>query len=99
MRLIVTAATAFLGGRTQPVAWPVPVVIRGSMYVVYELHLTNLASQDLLLKRIEVLDSRGATLVEFRDSELRGMVGRLITQLRVQGGAFTVSTEPPVVAT
>jgi Peptidase family M23 len=126
------------------VPWrPTPVVIGGKMQLVYELHLTNFASVDLSLKRIEVLDSAGVVLSDLKDSDLNGIIGRfdhmapttskllippgvrvlayLSVQLgtlgaypitlrhrieyqapatsdraSVQGGAFTISTEPPV---
>jgi murein DD-endopeptidase len=55
---------------------PTPVVIGGKKQLVYELHLTNFASVDLLLKRIEVLDSAGAVLSDLKDSELSGTIGR-----------------------
>jgi murein DD-endopeptidase len=122
---------------------PTPVVIGGKMQLVYELHLTNFASVDLSLKRIEVLDSAGAVLTDLHDSELKGIIGRIdrtdpttdkllippgvralayllvplatlgappialrhrieyqasetSDRASVQGGAFTLSTEPPV---
>jgi murein DD-endopeptidase len=122
---------------------PMPVVIGGKKLLLYELHLTNFASTDLTLKRIEIVDSAGAVLSDLTDSELKGNIGRidhtvgatdkllippgvrvlaylsaplgtlgakpieLIHRIEyqaserserasVQGGAFTVSAEPPV---
>jgi murein DD-endopeptidase len=60
------------------VPWrPMPVVVGGKKQLVYELHLTNFASTDLALKRIEVVDSAGAVLSDLRDSELNGIIGRI----------------------
>jgi murein DD-endopeptidase len=59
------------------VPWvPMPVVVGGQNLLVYELHMTNFAAVDLTLRQIEVLDSSGATLKAFRDSELTGILGR-----------------------
>ena len=51
-------------------------MIGGKMLLIYELHLTNFASVDLSLKRIEVLDSAGAVLSDLKDSALKGIIGR-----------------------
>jgi murein DD-endopeptidase len=60
------------------VPWrPMPVVIDGKKLLQYELHLTNFASKDLALKRIEVADSTGAVLSDLRDSELQAIIGRI----------------------
>ena len=55
---------------------PMPIVIGGKTYLVYELHLTNFAKEDLALKRIEVLDSSGAVLSDFQEAALEGIIGR-----------------------
>jgi murein DD-endopeptidase MepM/ murein hydrolase activator NlpD len=56
---------------------PMPVVVGGKTYLVYELHLTNFANEDLLLKRIQVLSTSGAVLSDIQDSELKGVIGRV----------------------
>jgi hypothetical protein len=56
---------------------PIPVVIGGKKLLLYELHLTNFAPTDLMLKRIEIVDSVGVVLRDLRDSELKGIVGRI----------------------
>jgi murein DD-endopeptidase len=59
------------------VPWPpMPVVVDGKKLLVYELHITNFASADLALRRIEVFDSSGAMLGDFRDTALTGIIGR-----------------------
>jgi murein DD-endopeptidase len=126
------------------VPWrPMPVVIGDEKLLLYELHLTNFASTDLALKRIEIVDSAGVVLSNLEEAELKGLVGRfdhsvgatdkllippgvralvyisvptgmlgtgLVTlshrieyqaserpgRASVQGGAFTLSAEPPV---
>jgi hypothetical protein len=121
---------------------PAPVVISGEKQLLYELHLTNFASTDLALKRIEIVDSAGVALRDLKESELKGIIGRIdhasgatdqllippgervvaylsvplatsrVDPIRlthqieyrdsaksdrdVQGGAFTVISEPPV---
>ena len=60
------------------VPWrPIPVVIDNKKLLLYELHVTNFASTDLALKRIEIVDSAGAVLSDLRDSELKGIIGRI----------------------
>jgi murein DD-endopeptidase len=56
---------------------PVPVVISGEKQLLYELHLTNFASTDLALKRIEIVDSAGVALRDLKESELTGIIGRI----------------------
>lgn len=56
---------------------PIPVVIGGKKLLLYELHLTNFAPTDLTLTRIEIVDSVGVVLCDLRDSELKGIVGRI----------------------
>jgi murein DD-endopeptidase MepM/ murein hydrolase activator NlpD len=60
------------------VPWhPMPVVIDGQLRLVYEIHLTNFAADDLTLKQIEVLDTgSGSVLRDFREPELNDMIGR-----------------------
>ena len=59
------------------VPWrPMPVMLSGKRLLQYELHLTNFASKDLALKRVEVVDSAGAVLADLKDSELIGIIGR-----------------------
>jgi murein DD-endopeptidase MepM/ murein hydrolase activator NlpD len=55
---------------------PMPVVIGGKKPLIYELHLTNFASKDLALKRIEVVDSVGVVLGDFQDAALKGTIAR-----------------------
>lgn len=60
------------------VPWrPIPVLIGGKKFLVYELHLTNFASANLALRRIQVVDASGVALVDINDSELTGLIGRL----------------------
>jgi murein DD-endopeptidase len=122
---------------------PMPVVIGGKKLLIYELHLTNFASTDLKLKRLEIANSSGEVLSDLTNAELKGTIGRIdhadavsdklaippgvrvlaylsvplgtadadpiaLThrieyqlsgtsgRAAVQGGAFTVSAEPPV---
>ena len=56
---------------------PMPLVIGGKELLLYELHLTNFASTDLALKRIEIVDSAGVVRGAIKDSELKGIIARL----------------------
>jgi len=56
---------------------PATVTILGAAYLVYELHITNLAATDVELTRIEVLDAeRAAVLGALHDAALRDALGR-----------------------
>lgn len=60
------------------VPWrPIPVLIGGNKLLLYELHLTNFASANLTLKRIQVVDSAGVALSDIGESELAGLIGRI----------------------
>jgi murein DD-endopeptidase len=71
---------------------PMPVVIGGERQLVYELHLTNFASADLTLKRLEILDSAGVVLSDLQGSQLEQVIGRTdhtnqsIEKLRIPPG-------------
>jgi hypothetical protein len=59
------------------VPWrPTAVVIGGQKLLRYELHLTNFASADLALKRIEIVDSAGVVLSDLKDVELKELIQR-----------------------
>ncbi|MFC5743644.1 M23 family metallopeptidase [Dyella tabacisoli] len=60
------------------VPWnPSAVDIAGKTQLVYELHLTNFARNDLVLKRIQTVNiETGAVLGDFHESELQGLIGR-----------------------
>lgn len=55
---------------------PTPVGVGGQTRLVYELHLTNFSSDRVLLKSIEVRDSRrGTRLGEFSAADLSALLG------------------------
>jgi hypothetical protein len=60
------------------VPWnPSAVRVAGKDLLVYELHLTNFARNDLALKRIQVVNAEtGAVVGDFHDAELQGLIGR-----------------------
>jgi len=55
-----------------------PAVVRvdGELRLVHELHMTNFASGDAALKRIEVLDGDGSVLGDLREATLTSALGR-----------------------
>jgi murein DD-endopeptidase len=56
---------------------PSPLRIAGKTRLVYELHITNFTSSDIVLTRVEVLDAaRGTRLADFRDAALADKLGR-----------------------
>jgi murein DD-endopeptidase len=46
------------------------------MQLVYELHVTNFAPEEIALTRIQVLDAEGGLLGDFRDAQLSNRLGR-----------------------
>jgi hypothetical protein len=59
-----------------PVA-PTPVSIEGKRHLVYELHLTNFGTSDVVVTRVQVKDGgRKTPLADYRDSELAERLGR-----------------------
>jgi murein DD-endopeptidase len=59
-----------------PVA-PTPVRIAGRRHLVYELHITNLGSDDVQLVAVDIEDAgRRARLASYRGSPLVAMLGR-----------------------
>jgi murein DD-endopeptidase len=61
------------------VPWvPIPVAKAGIVHVMYELHLTNFSSDDLLVREIQVEDPGSGTILgDFRGAELERMTGRV----------------------
>src|SRR5262245_54046816 len=58
-----------------PIA-PTPFKADGKMHLVYELHLTNFASSELMLTRVEVLGRDQTSLAAYEDSELNLRLAR-----------------------
>lgn len=55
---------------------PTPLKIDGVPQLVYELHLTNFADDALTLRRVQVLDAAGASLIDLRGQALDHRLGR-----------------------
>jgi murein DD-endopeptidase len=56
---------------------PTPVRVLDKMQLVYELHITNFALEEIALTRIQVLDAeRRLSLGDFRDAQLSNRLGR-----------------------
>jgi hypothetical protein len=58
-----------------PVA-PTPIKGDGKTHLAYELHLTNFASSELMLARLEVLGGAGQPLAEYEGKELSARLAR-----------------------
>ena len=59
-----------------PIA-PTPFKADGKIHLVYELHLTNFSSTELILARVEVLAGSGATqLAQYEGTELNARLAR-----------------------
>jgi murein DD-endopeptidase len=57
-----------------PIA-PTPFPVGGKIHLVYELHITNFTSRELLLSRVEVMDG-DSSLARFEGLELNGLLMR-----------------------
>jgi murein DD-endopeptidase len=56
---------------------PTPFKADGKTHLVYELHLTNFSSTELMLARVEVLAASGATqLAQYEGTELNARIAR-----------------------
>lgn len=53
---------------------PVPARVSGTDVLVYEIHLTNMQSNDMSLKMIQVHDGKGRSLGTFKEHQLQTMV-------------------------
>src|SRR5262245_61228960 len=59
-----------------PIA-PTPVMIAGKSHLVYELHITNFRSFDVVLTRLEILNADNKSqIADFQNSELNRRIGR-----------------------
>src|SRR6266498_1444626 len=85
LTIIIGAVSALAQGRAPidlpvemnvPVA-PTPFKADGKTHIVYELHLTNFGSNELMLSRIEVLGGSGfSTVAQYEGTELATRLAR-----------------------
>ncbi len=57
-----------------PVA-PAPVAVAGQAQLIYELHLTNYADKPVVILAAQVLNERGASLLDLRGTEIEQRIG------------------------
>lgn len=80
---------------TVPLA-PVPFKGDGKMHLVYELHLTNFAAQELTLTKLEIISADGRSVAKYEGEELstrlaRPGLPRAAEKQRVGGGLRAVT--------
>jgi hypothetical protein len=73
---------------------PTPIIIAGTPYLIYELHLTNFARAPLVVRGVEVLSVESATtLAAWRGAELESRLDRIggaLASVAASGAAASV---------